>query len=376
MSSLHQASCFPSDAELQAAAKVAVSSSLKMSEGESLLIVTNPEREVFEIACALYDAAFEAGTRPTLIVQSIKTQTDYAEESVIAAFEARPDAFVSLSAEKLGKDKEGIRTPYEWDGASFDHVFHYQLYGAKTLRAFWSPGATKAMFAKSVPIDYAELKARCQAVSKVLSRATSVRVTNAKGTDILVDIRGRQPKSDDGDFSLPGSGGNLPAGEVFVSPRVGASSGTIVFDGSIAAVRGDIAIHEPIRCKLEGGYVVAVEGGIEAVALREALTSGEEAARRMGGDGTLGAEQVEAYVRNARNLGELGIGLNPKAAIVGNMLEDEKAFHTCHFAIGANYDDDAPALIHLDGLVTNPTIVAIDPKGRETVIEREGELLL
>jgi leucyl aminopeptidase (aminopeptidase T) len=230
------------------------------------------------------------------------------------------------------------------------------------------------MFAKSVPIDYAELKARCQTVSKALSRATSVHVTNAKGTDILVDIRGRQPKSDDGDFSLPGSGGNLPAGEVFVSPKVGASNGTIVFDGSIAAVRGDIVIREPIRCRLEGGYVVAVEGGSEAVALREALASGEEAARRMGADGTLGADKVEAYVRNARNLGELGIGLNPKAAIVGNMLEDEKAFRTCHFAIGANYDDDAPALIHLDGLVTNPTIVAIGPGGRETVIERDGEL--
>jgi leucyl aminopeptidase (aminopeptidase T) len=96
----------------------------------------------------------------------------------------------------------------------------------------------------------------------------------------------------------------------------------------------------------------------------------------MGADGTLGADKVEAYVRNARNLGELGIGLNPKAAIVGNMLEDEKAFRTCHFAIGANYDDDAPALIHLDGLVTNPTIVAIASDGHETVIEREGELLL
>ena len=78
--------------------------------------------------------------------------------------------------------------------------------------------------------------------------------------------------------------------------------------------------------------------------------------------------------RNAKSLGELGIGLNPAATVVGNMLEDEKAFRTCHFAIGANYDEDAPALIHLDGLVSRPTIVAVAPDGRETVIEEEGEL--
>jgi len=56
------------------------------------------------------------------------------------------------------------------------------------------------------------------------------------------------------------------------------------------------------------------------------------------------------------------------------MLEDEKAFRTCHFAIGHNYDEDAPALIHLDGLVMEPTIVAIMANGRNVVIEEAGEL--
>ena len=90
----------------------------------------------------------------------------------------------------------------------------------------------------------------------------------------------------------------------------------------------------------------------------------------------MAVEKAEEYARNARNLGELGIGLNPKASIVGNMLEDEKAFRTCHFAIGANYDDDAPAFIHLDGLVTEPTIVAKTSRGKEIVIESHGDLLI
>jgi leucyl aminopeptidase (aminopeptidase T) len=139
---------------------------------------------------------------------------------------------------------------------------------------------------------------------------------------------------------------------------------------------GDIIIHEPIVCSVERGFVTRVEGGAEAAALEKTLAEAAANARSMGAAGRLPMEKAEAYALNARNLGELGIGLNPKASIVGNMLEDEKAAKTCHFAIGSNYDEDAPALIHLDGLVTAPTIVATDARGRETVIERDGELLV
>jgi leucyl aminopeptidase (aminopeptidase T) len=57
------------------------------------------------------------------------------------------------------------------------------------------------------------------------------------------------------------------------------------------------------------------------------------------------------------------------------MLEDEKVYHTCHFAIGSNYDGDAPALIHLDGLVSYPTIVATFPSGKSQEIMRDGDLV-
>jgi leucyl aminopeptidase (aminopeptidase T) len=376
MTTLTEASAFGADARLAEAARIAISSSLKLQEGETALIVANPERECLEIAAALYDAAVSAGGRPSLVIQPVKVQTDYAEEAVIAAFESQPDVFISISAGKLGKDRGALRTPYEHNGTSYDHIFHYQLHGAKTLRAFWSPGATRAMFAKAVPIDYEALKRRCDAVEAALSGASRARVTSPLGTDLVVGLSGRRPKRDDGDFSRPGSGGNLPAGEVFISPELGASAGTIVFDLSIAAVEGDIVIREPIVARIEAGFVVELSGGSEAAALRAALESGEEAARALGKAGSLSSAKAEAYFRNARNLGELGIGLNPSSEIVGNMLEDEKAFHTCHFAIGANYDEDAPALIHLDGLVSRPTIIVTKADGSELAVEREGELVL
>ncbi|HET7838927.1 MAG TPA: aminopeptidase, partial [Rectinemataceae bacterium] len=262
------------------------------------------------------------------------------------------------------------------DGVSYDHVFHYQLYGARTLRAFWSPSVSLEMFKKTVPIDYAELQDRCVKIKAILDKAVSVRVTNPNGTDLRIGLAGRSAKSDDGDYSVAGSGGNLPAGEVFISPELGTAAGSLVFDGSIASTTGDILIREPIRCAVEGGFVTRVEGGSEARELQKALEAGSEGAMRMASNGELSADKAETYARNARALGELGIGLNPAAEVVGNMLEDEKAFRTCHIAIGSNYDEDGPALIHLDGLISRPTIVAIMADGKETVIERGGELLV
>jgi len=374
MESMKSAAAYADDAGLAAAAEIALRSSLKVQEGEKLLIVANPEREVLEIASALYDAAAALGARPTLVVQPVKGQMDDAEDAVISAFESQPDVLLSISACKLGKDPGGIATPYEWDGVFYDHVFHYQMRGAKTLRAFWSPSITRAMFAKTVPIDYAELRSRCRLVKAALDGASSVRVTNPGGTDLRIGLAGREAKCDDGDYSSPGSGGNLPAGEVYISPELATAEGIIVFDGSISLADRDILIRDPIRCRLSGGFVVEIEGGTEAEALRAALESGAAGARRMAAEGKLSADKAAAYARNARNLGELGIGLNPKAGIVGNMLEDEKAFRTCHFAIGSNYDEDASALIHLDGLVTRPTIVVTKAKGRELLIEEDGEL--
>lgn len=364
---------FSTEAALSAAARIAVASSLRLREGETLLIVCNPDREVLEIACAVFDAASAEGAKPSLVVQGTKGMADFAEAAVIAAFKSRPAAFVSLSTEKLGKDEEAMRSPYERNGVKYDHIFHYQLRGEKSLRAVWSPGITREMFARTLPIDYSELAANCRAVAAALDGAIYARITSELGTDIRVGLEGRAPKLDDGDFSTPGSGGNLPAGEVFVSPRLGSSEGTIVFDGSIAAMKGTMLIREPIRCRVEGGFVVEVSGGEEAAALRKTLESASADARL---PGRLPPDQAEAYARNARSLGELGIGLNPAARVTGNMLEDEKAFRTCHFAIGSNYDEDAPALIHLDGLVSRPTIVAVRADGSEVAIEREGELLL
>jgi hypothetical protein len=147
-----------------------------------------------------------------------------------------------------------------------------------------------------------------------------------------------------------------------------------VFDGSISVYNGVIVLDNPITARVSGGYVTKVEGKSAAEEFEASLRIGEEKARQFEKEGIIPKGEGETYARNARNLGELGIGLNPAAAIVGNMLVDEKVYKTCHIAVGSNYDDDAEALIHLDGLITEPTIEIEDAAGkRETILDR-GDL--
>ncbi len=41
--------------------------------------------------------------------------------------------------------------------------------------------------------------------------------------------------------------------------------------------------------------------------------------------------------KNADNIAEIGLGTNPVAKIIGNVLEDEKVHGTCHVALGDNH---------------------------------------
>ena len=139
---------------------------------------------------------------------------------------------------------------------------------------------------------------------------------------------------------------------------------------------GDSIIETPITCKVVKGYVTDITGGAEAKRLLKTITEAELRPFVLEKEGKLPQGQAPIYKKNARNIGELGIGLNPAATITGNMLEDEKAFHTCHFAIGENYDNDAPSLIHLDGVVREPTIVLTYADGTSRTILQNGALQL
>ena len=347
----------------------------KIKKGERVLIIANPSTA--EIAQKFYESSEACGAETSLIYQREKTSFDNANKEVLAAIATNPDVCFSISGIKLGKDPEANSNPYKTeDGQVYTHIFDYLLDGKKTMRGVWTPGITVDMMERTANIDYLELRSRCKKLDGFFKGAVSLHVTSPSGTDVTVPVEGRSLMFDDGDFSKAGSGGNIPAGEVFISPLVGKCQGKIVYDGSMTFYDGDSILETPITCNLTDGYVGEISGGKEAERLLKTITEAENRALQMEKDGKLGKGQGEVYKRNARNIGELGIGLNPAARITGNMLEDEKAFHTCHFAIGENYDNDAPSLIHLDGVVRNPTITLVYGDGKEKIILDNGEIIL
>jgi leucyl aminopeptidase (aminopeptidase T) len=362
------------DRALVKGARAAVREVLKVRKGESVMIFTNPNSEVRQISMAVFDAVLEAGASPLLMFQQEKGQFDFAEEGLIKAMAAEPDVVISISSDRLGKDRFGMKHGYKGAKRRYDHYFDV-LFEGKKSRSFWSPGVTVDMFTRTVPIDYARMRTDCKRIIKILAGAERVRVTAPGGTDFDVGIKGRKGKADNGDFSKPGLGGNLPAGEVYISPALGASNGTIAFDGSIVVDKGEIVIREPIVAEVEGGYIRSISGGEEAARLEKTVRDAEKKARKMGASGDLKRSVAEKYAKNAWSIGELGIGLNRSAQIVSIMLEDEKVYGTCHFAVGSNYDGDAESLIHLDGLVKRPTITAVSKGGKETVIMSAGRLV-
>jgi len=205
------------------------------------------------------------------------------------------------------------------------------------------------------------MQALAARVKKMSDGGSEVHVTAPGGTDITISIAGREAKADDGNFRMPGTGGNLPAGEVFVSPVVGSAEGTIAFDGTIDLVPESVIPRKPVVVSFKDGYVDSVKGGKVAADLLKIIQKGEAMAREKG---------LKAEEKNARHLGELGIGINYAARMNGNLLEDEKLGKTVHFAIGSNYDFDAEALIHQDCLVMRPSLW-VDGKQ----IMKDGDLL-
>ena len=197
------------------------------------------------------------------------------------------------------------------------------------------PGITPEMMARTLSVGYRDIAENCRKCAEWLKGAKKVHLKTAAGTDLKFSIEGREIAVDTGILHSPGDFGNLPAGEVFVAPVEGSAEGVLVVDGSMAGIG---VLEEPIKMEVRGGYVVNIAGGGSAESLKKIL---------------------DRYGKDARNIAELGIGLNPRAKLSGFVLEDEKVLGTVHIALGDNstFGGKVSVPSHLDGVILNPTLL-------------------
>jgi len=330
---------------LDEAARIALRDAVALREGEEVLILGNPEKDSRDICEALFETAAELGGLPVHVIQATKTTFDNAERLVLKAIAQEPDVVISISTNKMGKDPYGGNVGrIGRDGKKYPHIFDRLMHGDRRIRGFWSPTCTAEMFARTVPVDYELMKRRAGELKRLLDDANRARVTSPGGTDLTVELGGKKAMVDDGDFTMPGMGGNLPAGETFVAPAQG-TQGVIVFDGTVDLVPDPEKPDVPVRVEVEDCFVTGIEGGKTADRLRAVLENGEKQAVE---------QNFEPH--NAWHLGEFGLGLNPSARLVCNMLEDEKVEGTIHIAIGLDFDFEYQAVVHQDCIVLHPTV--------------------
>lgn len=351
------------DEKLREAAKVALTECLAVKEGERVLIITNLGGDVFEICQELFVQAKAMKAKPVMVIEQDKDNFTFADPVVLDAIKSEPEVIISICRGRIGKDPYGMQIGYIGrDEKKHSHIYDKVLEGDKRCRSFWSPSCTRDIFERGVPIDYEALRNNARNLKEKVDAGKRVRVTSPGGTDVTFSIDGRKGHYDDGNFRSPGQGGNLPTGEVYMSPVNGSTEGVIVFDGTVDLDTSAEMPDVPVKVRFDKGYAVEITGKDTAKKLNELLDRTAAMAREKG---------LKDEERNTRHLGELGIGLNPNARISCNVLEDEKVGGTVHFAIGMNLENDAHALIHLDSLVLRPDLF-ID--GEQ--IMKEGKLLI
>ena len=305
-----------SNSSLRAPAETAVEQCMNLQEAESCAVVTDDERQA--IGEALYAVASEI--TDDAVVARYPPGDQHGEEppEPVAAAMAGADVVLAPTTKSLSHTE--ARTAANEAGA----------------RVATLPGITDGVFLMGLDADYESIAAECERVVEQVAGADQIRVTTDLGTDITFEPGVREWQLDTGIVHEPGEMSNLPAGEVFVSPE--DANGTYVVDGTMMP-HGKLD-DETLEFEVEDGFVTHIS---DDEIRKQVETAAEEV-----GDA-------------AYNLAELGIGTNLAVEeLVGSVLLDEKAGGTVHIAIGDDHGigGDTHAPLHLDGILTGPTVYA------------------
>ncbi|KJJ85661.1 Peptidase M29, aminopeptidase II [Candidatus Omnitrophus magneticus] len=286
--------------------------SLNLKKNETCLIVTDTIKE--SIAKVFFEyAQLNAKSAELIVIEPTKEHATEPPRNV-------SQKMLLYDVEILITDK------------SLTHTEARRSATQKGARIATMPGITEEIINRCMDIDYTALKRESNRIHAILKSAKKVRVTTKIGTDMTfymgkTDFFGK----DGGSFDYPGAYGNLPEGEVSFAPET--CEGIYLVDASYPGLG---ILDSPITFKVKNGSVYEITG--------------------VNSDKVF--ERINSVGPKAFLVAELGIGLNPKAKIIGKILEDEKVIGTVHIATGNNLSyggtNDVP--IHLDGVITTPDI--------------------
>ncbi|MEF8772819.1 aminopeptidase [Halodesulfurarchaeum sp.] len=300
----------------QPGAETAIHQCLDVQSDDRCLIITDEDR--LPIGEALYDVARSVTDDAVLLTYPPGDQHGEEPPDPVAGALAEADAFLAPTSKSISH----TRARSEATDAG--------------VRGATLPGITERVFEEGLDADYELIEETSETLHEAVFGADEIRVTAPTGTDITIEPGDRDWRLDTGSVQDPGTFSNLPAGEVFISPR--SATGRFIVDGTMRPY-GRLDEGHTLAFEVEDGVVTDIEDD-------EIRGTVEGAAEAVGDD--------------AYNLAELGIGTNVAVTeLVGSVLLDEKAAGTVHLAIGddAGIGGDTDAPIHLDGVIRDPTVV-------------------
>src|SRR5262249_11702959 len=153
-----------------------------------------------ELAQALHAAAARRGADAVLALMDERATDGTEPPAPIAAALAACDAFLAPTSRSLS------------------HTRARKAASDAGARGATLPGGAPAMLARGMAVDFDALKARTEAITRLLDEAQEAHVSCPHGSDLTLDLRGRRGLPDFGDLTARHAFGNLPAGEGFIAP--------------------------------------------------------------------------------------------------------------------------------------------------------------
>ena len=247
--------------------------------------------------------------------------TDTEPPASLTAIMAKADAVVELTTVSIRHSQ--ARQDAQAAGT------RYLYLGAPSPELFTGEGAM-----------YADFAAMTDSIERLAGRVTSgseMRMTSERGTDLTIDLEGRVGRALTGMATRAGQFGTPPCLEWGLVPSFTGVTGRLVAD---AWAVGLGLLSEPIQVEVVEGRAVHIADGVEGRRLRDLLD---------------GVQTPHAY-----QVSEVGVGMNPEAKMIDDMMSAEAVLGTAHIAVGTTPADPGvervEAGLHVDLVFWRPTI--------------------
>jgi len=325
------------------AAKNALECVLEAVPGESIVIVCDDEKK--EIGRAFADGALAIGlwTRLMILKTSDKTRTEVPPQLLEVLTHQKPDIYINLM--RGGREETPFRIK----------IIQIETRDRKS-RLGHCPGVTLDMLTKGAlsltPQEHRSMQSFANKLIQALDGTVKVEIANPSGTNITLNVSGREFFTDTRIDWKSMKWMNLPTGEVIVAPVENSLSGKLVCDMAIGGIG---PLKTPLEVNAEDGKA------------KETTSKDQDVLRRV--RDTLTTDEWSNIV------GEFAFGINPKARFTEEFLEAEKMLGTIHIAFGHNTDMPGgknTSQNHMDLLMSKPIVKVTREDGTTLTVLESG----